>query len=1105
MFELVRISLHNWYLVDALDIPVEKHAAIIGQTGAGKSSILDAIQTVLSGNNRNVIELNAAAGNQKSRSVKDYMHGCVSDVQDGAPRRQRCESTLALTFYDQGLNRRVTVGVMLSVEPDLPETTKRFILLDHDFKIESFMTGAGHIATHKEMLAQQEGKLTLYPNSTKFVGAYLETMRPSTPPDPRRFMRSFSNALQAKEISDPTDFVRRFVLDPLPVDIQSVRTSIATWREMADEVIRIEQRIAALSTIKDSYTKAYYINSLSGEVNVASAQLNLLNSLSASNEIEDEFDQVTELAQMSAQHEFDIEQQEAEISGRLDAIRRRMAGQSQSSIIGTTDAQISVESERQRSLSRQIEIALRPYQEVRSLGRSITGLPKPLIKIADDAQKLSQITTNRQPDEIVRAQDEISSLLFSVKGLGEVSHVLDELHDIQSDTLRNVRHRQGELEEIMSSAGDQRVSSEVRRFIEALRDEGVAGTAIPEAVQLENTSWASAIESVLGDDVQSVGVDPSDLIKAHELLIERSTDFPNVRLINFTAAGTDDAPQQSGLAAMIRSDVPAISWMLQNRLGALQPVDDNEPFTSKAVHRSGFTTALDLLKPLSTRTPILGGTTHIDPSEELAELKDQEGDLRHAVSLLRAAYAAALQVSTSDPAEITELLSKLTASINRMRRLKKEMSELSVAPDAVDANEEISAKEELASIQSSKRNLSDQRRDLEVRAGILKNEITKNHDLIAKLREQVDQAIQATATVEMVTMRALSSMDHRAEVFHEIEEGNYLTKANQSLKALKLDLEGRGDVNVHLRLANNGLLTYIQTWLPDDTPFDDSQSDLDRFVWVTQSLTTAQDHELLGHKQALSDAKVVMEKSLKEGLIGRLGEQFAMMEQQLDNLNRRLGLYQFVGQTYQFRSQVSSEFSSLHGLIERYSSPTFNLDDDSDWKNLEELLLESDDVRRLEDYRQYFTYELFIEHPDPADPSKTKSSPFSAIVGKLSGGQRQAPYYVAIAASLVSAYYPKGQDGDTEGMGLLVFDEAFNKLDIPNTQRLVELFRSLGLQVVVAAPEEKRSSLMECVESVISVSRSPGSADVFLDQVRIGPKAWAAMKAENPIHNRPLN
>jgi uncharacterized protein YPO0396 len=161
---------------------------------------------------------------------------------------------------------------------------------------------------------------------------------------------------------------------------------------------------------------------------------------------------------------------------------------------------------------------------------------------------------------------------------------------------------------------------------------------------------------------------------------------------------------------------------------------------------------------------------------------------------------------------------------------------------------------------------------------------------------------------------------------------------------------------------------------------------------------------------------------------------------------------------------------------------------------------ENTEMKFFEDYRNYFEFELYIEHEDPKNPSRIVSTPFSSVMGILSGGQRQAPYYVAIAASMVNTYYPKSSDNDFEGMGILAFDEAFNKLDIPNTQRLMSLFKNLGLQVIVAAPEEKRSSLIESVDSIISVSRIPGTDNVFIDSVKIGKKAKKEMLEQNPIH-----
>lgn len=122
------------------------------------------------------------------------------------------------------------------------------------------------------------------------------------------------------------------------------------------------------------------------------------------------------------------------------------------------------------------------------------------------------------------------------------------------------------------------------------------------------------------------------------------------------------------------------------------------------------------------------------------------------------------------------------------------------------------------------------------------------------------------------------------------------------------------------------------------------------------------------------------------------------------------------------------------------------------------------------------------------------------MLGKLSGGQREAPYYVAIAASMVSVYYPGGRAGDTDGMGLVLFDEAFKNLDAKNTLALLNLYRELGLQLVVAAREMNRAIFLEGMDTIVTVARQPGTVDVYLDVMQPGPRARAAMRAANPEH-----
>ena len=70
MYELTRLSFHNWYVFEVLDLDVTGMIAVIGPTGAGKSAILDGIQVIITGNNGNFIDLNPSAGEKSDRLNK---------------------------------------------------------------------------------------------------------------------------------------------------------------------------------------------------------------------------------------------------------------------------------------------------------------------------------------------------------------------------------------------------------------------------------------------------------------------------------------------------------------------------------------------------------------------------------------------------------------------------------------------------------------------------------------------------------------------------------------------------------------------------------------------------------------------------------------------------------------------------------------------------------------------------------------------------------------------------------------------------------------------------------------------------------------------------
>ena len=127
-------------------------------------------------------------------------------------------------------------------------------------------------------------------------------------------------------------------------------------------------------------------------------------------------------------------------------------------------------------------------------------------------------------------------------------------------------------------------------------------------------------------------------------------------------------------------------------------------------------------------------------------------------------------------------------------------------------------------------------------------------------------------------------------------------------------------------------------------------------------------------------------------------------------------------------------------------------------------------------------------------------SSFERRRGTGSGAERQVPFYVVIGAALASIYHGSRRSLPAEriGVGLSVFDEAFSKMDGQNQRALLDFYDDIGLQVLIAAPTEKRAVVYENLDSIIDVFRSGDRA--LAESVLIKNRARREMRAANPQH-----
>jgi transcriptional regulator with XRE-family HTH domain len=156
----------------------------------------------------------------------------------------------------------------------------------------------------------------------------------------------------------------------------------------------------------------------------------------------------------------------------------------------------------------------------------------------------------------------------------------------------------------------------------------------------------------------------------------------------------------------------------------------------------------------------------------------------------------------------------------------------------------------------------------------------------------------------------------------------------------------------------------------------------------------------------------------------------------------------------------------------------------------------------LDDYREFFEFEIEILREDSETGKSKAVGKLSKRLGSGSGGEHRAPLYVIAGAALASAY--RLDDGHRDGMGLILLDEAFNKMDITNITATMRYLEDLGLQVVLASPGENLGILTAYLHRYYEILRDPVANVVDLEGRSVSEETRLAYRKDLPEFNPEL-
>ncbi len=1134
MYQLERICLHNWNTIEAKDIEVRGATGIIGPTGVGKSSVLDAIQTVIAGGNARAVDLNASTEGKSDRSIHEYCLGYVDDVGD-QPLRERCESTVVLVFRDQATAQPISVGLMLFADvADSREQTTRFIAKGHAFTLAGFTQtaadGGDYVLSHAEMLermrADRRCRLEQYNTSAaRFVEAYLSAMRGRAPaPSVKHFLNNFKNMVAFRPVADATTFVRRYVLAPDPLDVERIRDSIDHWRRMEAEVQRLQEMLQAIQQARARFVtwgkqKVRY-NTLG--FTAAYVERLRLQHLKARDEskLAETRAALERLRAAEANHRRAMEAIDEEVrnknvllsqsgeSAKLDAIRQR---------------QRAAEKEREDALAN-LARRTRIVAELARLDAVKQYIPTRLHGAVAAAATLRDLA-HRDADALAGREDEIAELENQAMSLVEARDALAANSDDLSTQIAETTRQVEELEAQIAGAGETGavLSQPVRSFIDILARAGITATPLPDLVEITEPRWAYALEGLLGANREAVIVDPVHQDKALELLFEnrKRAGLHTCRIVQTRRMDRVNPIAEPGSLATIAEPSGAyaeyVRKFIDYHVGSIRMVETQRELDahSKAVMPDGKTSGGLTLRVHGEIKLILGKTARTHTIAQTREQIDTLKQQREALSAQKKRIDSALDaLRRAADAETPAIRTCLRARRDAQAQIDSAKVDLNAVADPASAQ----LHQAIAELENERRGYKAELEN-EIGPGIEKHaaserdllvQVQTHEGRIAEQREAEQEAVEAETGMADLIAHLDDAEDiagARAKVEAAmLEAGDEHAEARLAQLRDHARSEARtlyGNLRDNARRAQNGFHRFLRDYDITASLGEDADN-LAMLAWLVERERKLEQNELRPYQEKVESARESMEHALKEDLLNKLSDKFKMLKWQLRILNKRLEAHKFTGMRYRFAERVDPGLSRLHHLAEQIAeSPEQGLESRMEsgsrafreaMAQIEEILDKTSDTAFLEDYRNYYTFELIMESEDGARTNLSRRA------RKGSGGQKQAPYYVAIAAAMASVYYPNSRHENPEGMGLVLFDEAFNRLDIPNTQAILRFYRDLNLQVVVAAPEEKRMSFLEVMDTIVSVNKLPQDSVMYIDCEYPGHRAIAEMQAANPEH-----
>lgn len=1089
---LSRIIAVNWYGYRQF-IDVSGLSLITGANGSGKSALLDLIQFVMLGEHLSRFN-KAAAGAGSGRTLRGY---CLCDTntlgRDGQERFLRTSGvTLAALEFEfprqegEDEPRRQTWGAR--IEFDSPTAKGRTLWFSMPGRLERSDFLRENLLQGEEFLPEDEFRVHLKRDlggeSWEHQRTYLEEMRQRTALhfDREQMNKTLPKAMAFQPESNFEAFIRDYLLEAGMPDVRAVKASVDAHR-------RAKER---LDKMRDQHTRLTRINELHAVAATHRREAALWTHLKDALLHEEAVERLQ--ADQKKLRER-VEENETSLRARVEAIRERDRLRNQLDevrfVVGQ-DAQLARLSEEKEKLER-LKRELHTLREARKTASQFIhdhsqnwrdwlrlGERLGLESLEESyalVESLSQNAESQAFETIHRLSREGARLLDEVKV---------QLTRIE-DVIRRQERREAEL--VRDLENYQKDRTNASPLLEALHEAGLKAEALGRLIEVKPAAepWWPLLETLL--ERERTTVLPENFAAAWE--VAQRVAHSEEALLNPAELKKRTAkPKGGSIRDFFEVKHKAASAYLDELLGQIMPVehpsfmDEHE----RALSRDGWLKDPPrrvLLQPAKELTLGEEGLRRLREirqtelhavREELSIARRERNDWRTWVD--RAGQGRLVHPEVPNVAH----------ALHRLPEAETELGTIEETIKLLATPEREKAADELQKLISDERGASERAVRLDERLRAVDQEIRELRDKVA-----VDESDESERKLERQLSRSRLSGVLESEVSERIvkarREYSSWQKRFDAAIAVASSEQGRAADMIRERDAARRDFLLVHREMAE--VFDPGEEENDSYEKRCRELG---EQELERFQAEAERAREEWEDRLQHQVLDVLRDKINEAERTKRELNKAMH-HDIGGMSYQIVSHRDRAHSAIWTLVEK-GLPTgedmglFNASQREDIERAKEELIAAiesvdnpDDKKgqKALDYRFYHRWDIEARPTGKGDEAAIS---LNKSAKKQSGGENQAPFFVATLAAFHRVYDVGGRGGPPT-LGLVVMDEAFSKLSGDRIDDCLALARNFGLQLVMAFPEDRLPTMIEHAETVVQcrVERSYHAKSGAVDNI----------------------